>query len=206
MTCISRPDNLARGDPFLRIKSSSSTGLVFRFLNRQKTNANPPNRIAPPKLTTTPITAFFWVELRPLDPLLPAGAAVPEPETDAAGPTVGVTISTAVVVTVDVTSVFPMWVVMTVVRTLVVGLGVGIAEVRDPVVVSWVGVEVPVAVPSPPPFVGVGTWIVVVGVVEVGVSPGLAVVVGGRTVTEEIEVGVDVDVPLSSCRLSMTLS
>lgn len=215
MLCISRPDDTAKGDPFLRIKSSSSTGLVFRFLNRQKTNAKPPNRIEPPIPTTTPMTTFFWVVLRPLDPPLslpPAvpGAVVPEPEFDTPGP-VGVTISTVVVVTVEVTSAFPMRVTMTVVRTLVEGLGVTTSLVRELVV--ELGVDVSTGVSSPPPFVGVGSSVVSADVVGDG---GLeldsdvvirGVVLGGSTTTVEVDVGgVAMDVPLLSCRLSMTLS
>lgn len=70
------PLDPAKGDPSLRMRSSSSIGLTVFFL-RQKRIANPPRMIAPPTPTNTPMTMLFCCLLRPLEGLALSAPATP---------------------------------------------------------------------------------------------------------------------------------
>jgi hypothetical protein len=157
---------------------------------------------------------FFCDVLRPLEAPAPelfwVCVLCEAEEVDEAGPVVGVgvTISTAVLVMVEVTCAPPTWVTMTVVWTLVVGLGVAVV----------VGVVVVGVVVVPAVLVGVVASVVVVSaaggvlvVVVVGwsvvlVSAGVFVVGRVVVVCWVFDCGAAVVVLLSFCRLSMTLS
>jgi hypothetical protein len=130
---MSLPDS-ARGDPPLRIRSSSSTGFFLALFNRQKTIKRPPKSMAPPTPTTTPITTFFWVLLRPLETVLWSPLVE--------SPAVGVYTSTVVLVMVDATSDVPILVVITMVMILVEEVGFNVIVVFFGLVVAPAGVVV----------------------------------------------------------------